>query len=48
MPQLEDELGDILEKARDGKSWSQKDLAQSADIALDDIRRMENYELTAR
>ena len=46
MAQLEDELGDILEKARDGKSWSQKALAQSADIALEDIRRMENYELT--
>lgn len=45
MPELEDELGDILEKARDGKSWSQKDLAQSADMALDDIRQMENYEL---
>jgi len=45
MAQLEDELGDILQKARDGKSWSQKDLAQSADIALEDIRRMENYEL---
>jgi len=46
MAELEDELGDILEKARDGKSWSQKALAQSADIALEDIRRMENYELT--
>ncbi len=45
MTQLEDELGDILQKARDGKSWSQKDLAQSAGIALDAIRRMENYEL---
>ena len=45
MAPLEDELGDILEKARDGKSWSQKDLAHSADIALEDIRRMENYEL---
>lgn len=45
MAQLEDELGDILEKARDGKSWSQKDLAQSADVALEDIRRMENYKL---
>jgi len=45
MTQLEDELGDILEKARDGKSWSQKDLAQSADIKLEDIRRIENYEL---
>ena len=45
MAQLEDELGDILEKARDGKSWSQKDLAQSVDIALEDIRRMENYDL---
>ncbi len=46
MAQLEDELGDILEKARDGKSWSQKDLAQSTGIALGDICRMENYELT--
>jgi hydroxyacylglutathione hydrolase len=45
MPELEDELGDILIKARDGKSWSQKDLAQSVDMALDDIRQMENYEL---
>lgn len=45
MAQLEDELGDILEKARDGKSWSQQDLAQATDIALDDIRRMENYAL---
>ena len=27
--ELEDELGDILEKARDGKSWSQADLAEN-------------------
>ena len=27
---LEDELGDILQKARDGKSWSQEDLARAA------------------
>ena len=45
MAQLEDELGDILGKARDGKSWSKNDLSQSANIALEDIRRMENCEL---
>ena len=43
---LEDELGDILQKARDGKSWSQKDLAEAAGLELDEVRRMERYELT--
>lgn len=43
---LEDELGDILEKARDGKSWSQKDLSRAAGVPLEDIRRIENYDLT--
>ncbi|MEE9499305.1 MAG: MBL fold metallo-hydrolase, partial [Nitrospinaceae bacterium] len=43
---LEDELGDILQKARDGKSWSQKDLAKAAGLELDEVRRMERYELT--
>ncbi len=43
---LEDELGDILQKARDGKSWSQKDLAEEAGLELDEVRRMERYELT--
>ena len=42
---LEDELGDILQKARDGKSWSQKDLASAVGIALADIERMERYVL---
>ena len=41
---LEDELGDILEKARDGKRWSQSDLAESTGMALKDIVRIENYE----
>lgn len=45
MARLEDELGDILEKARDGKSWSQNDLARSTGVSLDAVRRMENYEL---
>jgi hydroxyacylglutathione hydrolase len=45
MAELEDELGDILEKARDGKPWSQQELAKATGIALDDIRRIENYEL---
>ena len=30
---LEDELGDILQKARDGKAWSREDLVHAADIA---------------
>ena len=42
--ELEDELGDILQKARDGKKWSQGDLAKSTGIALKDIVRIENYE----
>ncbi len=42
---LEDELGDILQKARDGKSWSQKDLAQAVDLPLEELRRMERYDL---
>jgi len=42
---LEDEFGDILQKARDGKSWSPKDLANATGIPSDEIRRMENYEL---
>lgn len=42
--QLEDELGDVLEKARDGKNWSQADLAQAVQIGPDAIARMENYE----
>jgi hydroxyacylglutathione hydrolase len=46
MAELEDELGDILEKARDGKSWSQNDLARSVGISSDEIRRMESYEFT--
>ena len=44
MAQLEDEFGDILQKARDGKSWSQNDLARSVGISPDAIRRMESYE----
>ena len=43
--QLEDELGDILEKARDGKSWTQNDLAEATGIPLGNIVRMESYEL---
>tara|TARA_B100000686_G_scaffold350299_1_gene445891 strand:- start:1072 stop:1902 length:831 start_codon:yes stop_codon:yes gene_type:complete len=43
---LEDELGDILQKARDGKMWSQEDLVKAADISGEDIRRIESYQLT--
>lgn len=42
--QLEDELGDILAKARDGKCWSQNDLARAAGVSAGEIRRIENYE----
>ncbi len=44
--QLEDELGDILQKARDGKAWSRDDLVRATDLPEDDIRRIESYELT--
>lgn len=43
---LEDELGDILQKARDGKAWSQDDLVRATDLGVDDIKRIESYELT--
>ena len=41
---LEDELGDVLEKARDGKNWSQADLARAAQVSPDVIAQIENYE----
>ncbi len=44
-PVLEDELGDILQKARHGKAWSANDLAEAVAIPVSDIRRMEQYEL---
>ncbi len=43
-PVLEDELGDILPKARDGKAWSANDLAEAVAIPVSGIRRMEQYE----
>ncbi|MBN4077971.1 MBL fold metallo-hydrolase [Nitrospina gracilis] len=43
---LEDELGDILQKARDGKTWSQDDLVRATDLPKDDIQRIERYQLT--
>ncbi len=42
---LEDELGDILQKACDGKAWSANDLAAAVAMPVSDIRRMEQYEL---
>ena len=44
--QLEDELGDVLQKARDGKAWSVDDLARATDLPVEDIRRIESYQLT--
>lgn len=41
--ELEDELGDILGKARDGKNWTQSDLAKSVGMPSRDIARIENY-----
>ena len=43
---LEDELGDILQKARDGKDWSSDDLVRATGIAAEDIQRIESYDLT--
>ena len=42
---LEDELGDVLQKGRDGKAWSTNDLAEAVALPVADIRRMERYEL---
>ena len=42
---LEDELGDILQKARDGKSWTPYELALAVGLKLDEVQRMERYEL---
>lgn len=41
---LEDEFGDILQKARDGKNWSQDQLADAVGVSVDQVRRMERYE----
>ena len=41
---LEDELGDVLEKSRDGKGWTQSDLARASGIKVSDVSRMERYE----
>ena len=41
---LEDELGDVLEKSRDGKGWTQSDLAHASGISVSDVSRMERYE----
>ncbi|MEE2986835.1 MAG: MBL fold metallo-hydrolase [Nitrospinota bacterium] len=43
---LEDELGDIIQKARDGKSWGQTELARRVGLSTADIRRIEHYEWT--
>ncbi|QPJ61206.1 MAG: MBL fold metallo-hydrolase [Candidatus Nitronauta litoralis] len=42
---LEDELGDIVEKARDGKAWSRDDLARASGFSPGDLQRIESYEL---
>ncbi len=41
---LEDELGDVLDKSRDGKGWTQSDLARASGISVSDVSRMERYE----
>ena len=43
--ELEDELGDVVQKARDGRSWSQEDLARACGVAVADIGRIENCDL---
>ncbi len=42
---LEDEFGDVLQKARDGKAMSQRDLAEAVELPETEIDRMERYEL---
>ena len=38
---LEDELGDVLEKSRDGKGWTQSDLAHASGISVSDVSRID-------
>ena len=42
--ELEDELGDIMSKARDRKDSGQTDLAESREMTLEYVVRIENYE----
>ena len=42
--ELDDELGDIMSKARDRKDSGQTDLAESIEMTLEDVVRIENYE----
>lgn len=44
-PALEDEFGDLLQKARDGKAMSQRDLADTVGMPVSEVDRMERYEL---
>lgn len=39
---LEDELRDVLQKAREGKAWSLLDAAKTSGVFLEDVQRMEN------
>lgn len=41
---LEDELGDIVQKARGRVPWSQGDLARAAGLSPDQIQRIESYQ----
>ena len=41
---LEDDLGDIVQKARGGKSFSQDDLARAVGLSVGEIGRIESYE----
>ena len=43
---LEDELGDILQKARDGKTWSRNDLFLATKLPKEDLQKIESYQLT--
>ena len=42
--ELEDELGDIMSKARDRKDLIQTDLAESIEMTMEDVVRIENYD----
>ena len=41
---LEDELGDILQKARDGKAWSRNDLVKATNFSNEDLQKIESYQ----
>lgn len=46
--ELEDTVGDILQKARQGKGWSESQLAQKSGVAVGKIRQLEQKDRLTR